>query len=112
MLNTVTLAQATQANDLVTIYKVQSANDSGFTREDVIAGTSQAVFPFIYITKPKVLVYRNGVLQRSGGTNDYTQQPANSTITFTSALTSGGLGYFHYCGRYLSGSSVRINDRR
>ena len=92
--NTVTLSQATQANDLVTIYKVQSANDSGFVREDVLAGTSQAVFPFVHNEDQKVLVYRNGVLQRSGGTNDYTQQPANSTITFTSALTQGDLVTF------------------
>ena len=92
--NTVTLTQATQANDLITIYKVQSANDSGFKREDVLAGTSQAVFPFVHNEDQKVLVYRNGVLQRQGGTNDYTQQPANSTITFTSALTQGDLVTF------------------
>jgi hypothetical protein len=92
--NTVTLTAATDADDLITIYKVQSANDSGFVREDVIAGTSQAVFPFVHSSDQKVLVYRNGVLQRQGGTNDYTQQPANSTITFTSALTSGDLVTF------------------
>ena len=92
--NTVTLTTATDADDLITIYKVQSANDSGFVREDVIAGTSQAVFPFVHSADQKVLVYRNGVLQRQGGTNDYTQQPANSTITFTSALTSGDLVTF------------------
>jgi len=92
--NTVTLNDATAADDLITIYKVQSANDSGFVREDVIAGTSQAVFPFVHNEDQKVLVYRNGVLQRQGGTNDYTQQPANSTITFTSALTSGDLVTF------------------
>jgi len=92
--NTVTLSTGTQAGDLITIYKVQSANDSGFIREDVIAGTSQAVFPFVHGEDQKVLVYRNGVLQRSGGTNDYTQQPANSTITFTSALISGDLVTF------------------
>ena len=92
--NTVTLANATQADDLLTIYKVQSANDSGFTREDVLAGTSQAVFPFVHSEDQRVLVYRNGVLQRSGGVNDYTQQPANSTITFTSALTAGDLVTF------------------
>jgi hypothetical protein len=92
--NTVTLTAATNADDLITIYKVQSANDSGFVREDVIAGTSQAVFPFVHSSDQKVLVYRNGVLQRQGGTNDYTQQPANSTITFTSALTSGDLVTF------------------
>lgn len=88
-LNTVTLTTATSADDLVTIYKVQSSNDSGFKREDVAAGASQAVFPFVHSEVQKVLVYRNGVLQRDGGTNDYTQQPANSTITFTSALTAG-----------------------
>lgn len=92
--NTVTLNEAAQTDDLVTIYKVQSANDSGYTREDVIAGQSQAVFPFVHNEDQKVLVYRNGVLQRQGGTNDYTQQPANSTITFTSALTSGDLVTF------------------
>lgn len=90
-LNTVTLSTATSAADLITIYKVQAANDSGFIRQDVIAGTSQAVFPFVHTTDQQVLVFRNGVLQREGGTNDYTQQPANSTITFTSALTSGDL---------------------
>ncbi len=92
--NNVTLTAGTQAGDLVTIYKVQSANDSGFTRQDVLAGTSQAVFPFVHTEDQKVLVYRNGVLQREGGTNDYTQQPANSTITFTSALIQNDLVTF------------------
>ena len=92
--NNVTLDAGTQAGDLVTIYKVQSANDSGFTRQDVLAGTSQAVFPFVHDEDQKVLVYRNGVLQREGGTNDYTQQPANSTITFTSALIQNDLVTF------------------
>ena len=92
--NTVTLSEATEANDLVTIYKVQSANDSGFVRQDVTAGQSQAVFPFVHNEDQKVLVYRNGVLQRQGGTNDYTQQPANSTITFTSALVEGDIVTF------------------
>jgi len=92
--NTVTLNDATEEGDLLTIYKVQSANDSGYTREDVIAGQSQAVFPFVHNEDQKVLVYRNGVLQRQGGTHDYTQQPANSTITFTSALIEGDLVTF------------------
>lgn len=92
--NTVTLNEATAENDLVTIYKVQSANDSGYVRQDVAAGASQAVFPFVHNDDQKVLVYVNGVLQRQGGTNDYTQQPANSTITFTSALIEGDLVTF------------------
>jgi len=92
--NSVTLNDATADADVLTIYKVQSANDSGFTRQDVAAGQSQAVFPFVHSEDQKVLVYRNGVLQRSGGTNDYTQQPANSTITFTSALIENDLVTF------------------
>ena len=92
--NTVDLVDATNVDDLVTIYKVQSANDSGYTRQDVLAGQSQAVFPFVHSEDQKVLVYRNGVLQRQGGTNDYTQQPANSTITFTSALVQDDLVTF------------------
>jgi hypothetical protein len=73
---------------------VQSSNDSGYKREDVLAGASQAVFPFVHTADQQVLVYRNGILQRDGGTNDYTQQPANSTITFTSALTISDLVTF------------------
>jgi len=89
--DTVTLSSPTSANDVVTIYKVQSANDSGYQRTEVVALAAQAVFPFVHTADQSVLVYRNGILQRPGGTNDYTQQPANSTITFTSALTAGDL---------------------
>jgi hypothetical protein len=92
--NSVTLTDPTDEGDLVTIYKVQSANDSGYVRQDVLAGQSQAVFPFVHNEDQKVLVYRNGILQRQGGTNDYTQQPANSTITFTSALVQDDLVTF------------------
>ena len=92
--DTVTLGSATAANDLVTIYKVQSSNDSGYIRQDVIAANAQAVFPFTHTSDQSVLVYRNGVLQRQGGTNDYTQQPTNSTITFTSAMSAGDIVTF------------------
>lgn len=92
--NSVTVSDPTDEGDLITIYKVQSANDSGYVRQDVLAGQSQAVFPFVHNEDQKVLVYRNGVLQRQGGTNDYTQQPANSTITFTSALVQDDLVTF------------------
>jgi len=92
--NTVTLGSATAADDIVTIYKVQSANDSGYTRSDIAAAAAQAVFPFSHTANQSVLVYRNGVLQRQGGTNDYTQQPTNSTITFTSAMSVGDIVTF------------------
>ena len=37
------------------------------------------------------MIYRNGVLQREGSSNDYTQQTAQSTVTFTQSLSLGDL---------------------
>ena len=34
-------------------------------------------------------VYKNGILQRSGGSNDYVTNAASDTVTFTSAVPSG-----------------------
>jgi len=85
--NTVTLGSATSAGDIITIYKVQASNNSGFTRTEITSSASQAVFPFVHTDTQAILVYRNGVLQREGGSNDYTQQASGNTITFTSGMS-------------------------
>ena len=89
--NTVTLTDGAAAEDAITIYKVQSANDSGYRREDIEANVNQAVFPYVHTEDQKILVYRNGVLQREGGTNDYTSSPSSNIITFTEALQESDL---------------------
>ena len=89
--NVVTLVTGATLNDAVSIYKVQSANDSGYRREDIEANANQAVFPYVHTEDQKILVYRNGILQREGGTNDYTSSPASNIITFTQALQESDL---------------------
>ena len=84
--NTVTLSSGASAGDIVTIFKVQNANTSGFSRTEVLSNANQAVFPYVHTADQSIMVYRNGVLQRSGSSNDYNTSPAQSTITFTTAL--------------------------
>ena len=92
--NTVTITPTTAINDVISIYKVPNAAQTGFTRTDATATTGQAVFTFVHNADQKVLVYKNGVLQREGSTQDYTTQPSASTITFTSGATAGDLMSF------------------
>ena len=89
--NTVTLGAGASAGDVISIFKVQSANTSGFSRTDVTANANQAVFPYVHTASQTIMIYRNGVMQREGSGNDYTTNPASSTVTFTSALSAGDL---------------------
>lgn len=92
--NTVTITPTTAINDVISIYKVPNAAQTGFSRTDATATTGQAVFTFVHSADQKILVYKNGILQREGSTQDYTTQPAASTITFTSGATAGDLMSF------------------
>jgi hypothetical protein len=87
--NTVTLAVGAALNDKITIMSIRASSVSNFARSDLTAAPSQAVFPFVHTADQRLLVYRNGILQRSGGSNDYTTSPDSDTVTFTSGLTSG-----------------------
>jgi hypothetical protein len=76
----------------VTIYKVRSSSVSGYTRTDTVAGAAgQASFPFVHGTDTVLQVYKNGVLQRDGGSFDYTTNPDNNTVNFNSLVTNGNL---------------------
>tara|TARA_R110001592_G_scaffold69153_1_gene211861 strand:- start:221 stop:1216 length:996 start_codon:yes stop_codon:yes gene_type:complete len=57
-----------------------------------VAGTNgQASFPFAHDTDTVLQVYKNGILQRDGGSFDYTTNPANNTVNFNSVVTNGNL---------------------
>lgn len=86
---TVTLGSGATDGDVVTIYRAQAPNVSGFSRTDMTSADGQVVFPYVHTESEEFLVYRNGILQRSGGANDYVSNAATDTITFTSGLTSG-----------------------
>lgn len=77
--------------ELVTIYKVRTNTISGYNRQDTLTLSDQVVFPYVHDDSSQVLVFKNGILQREGGSYDYVADPVSDTITFTSTVTTGNL---------------------
>lgn len=84
----VTLTAGATVGDTLSIYKIRATAITGFLRSDIIPATSQAVFSFVHDDTTKLQVYKNGILQREGGSFDYTTQPANNTVTFNANQTT------------------------
>lgn len=85
----VTFNAGLNLNDVVTIYKIRSTLITGYTRTDTTTVSDQTVFPFTHEESDVLQVYKNGILQIEGGSNDYTTQPDQNTVTFNSTVTSG-----------------------
>ena len=77
------------AGDVVSVFKVRATAITGFNRSDTDTTSSQAVFAFVHDENTKLQVYKNGILQREGGANDYTTSPSSNTVTFNSNVASG-----------------------
>jgi len=83
----VTFNSGLTTGNTVSIYKIRSDDITGYTRTDtVVPSGGQAVFPFSHDTDTSIQVYRNGLLQREGGSYDYTASPTSNTVTFTSTI--------------------------
>lgn len=78
----VTFTSGLSLNDTITIYKIRATTITGFKRTDFEPATGQSVFAFDHTAETKLQVYLNGVLQREGGSYDYTLQPDNNTVTY------------------------------
>ena len=85
----ITFNSGVTLNSVVTALKVRSTAITGFTRSDTVTTGAQTVFAFVHDEDTKLQVYKNGILQREGGANDYTTAPSNNTVTFTSSIPSG-----------------------
>lgn len=85
----VTFNSALANADVVSIYKIRSTAITGFTRTDTVTTGSQAVFAFVHDSTSRLQVYKNGILMREGGANDYTTSATTNTVTFNSAVASG-----------------------
>jgi len=77
----VTFNSGRTAGEIVSLFKIRATAITGYTRTDADTVNAQAVFPFVFDEDTKLQVYKNGILQREGGANDYTLQPANNTVT-------------------------------
>jgi len=88
---TVTFTSAMAGGEVVTLLKIRNAVDNGYVRTDFTTADAQAVFAYVHDEDDTLTVYFNGILQREGGSYDYTTSPASNTITLTSATTAGNL---------------------
>lgn len=87
--NEVTFTSGLSEDEVVTIYKIRTSSITGYTRDDTVTTASQTVFPFVHEEDTVLQVYKNGILQREGGSNDYVTNASSDTVTFTSAVPSG-----------------------
>jgi hypothetical protein len=87
----VTFGTGLSVNDLVTIYSIRSQSVTNYRRTDLTATSNQAVFAFVHTSDESLLVWVNGIIQRPGGSNDYTNDHTADTVTFVSALTLNDL---------------------
>ena len=83
-----TLASAAAVTNVVTIITIRASAVSNFRRLDYIAPSATAVVPFVFEDSERLLVYRNGILQREGGSYDYVKSAATDTITFLTPLNT------------------------
>ena len=85
----VTFNSGVTVGNVISIYKIRSSAITGFTRSDQVTSASQQVFPFTFESTSKLQVYKNGILQREGGSNDYILDAAQNQVVMNSAVASG-----------------------
>jgi len=89
--NTITIASATgvAVGDKMTVYSVRSQSVTNYRRQDTGITSSTNTIAFVHSSDETLLVWRNGVLQESGGGADYIASHATATVTFNVSLASG-----------------------
>lgn len=85
----VTFNSGLSVGNTISIYKIRADDITGYTRTDtVVPAGGQAVFPFTHDEDTSLQVYMNGILQRDGGSYDYTTSTTSNTVTFTSTVAA------------------------
>ncbi len=85
----VTLASGAALNDVITIITLRASAVSNYRRTDYVAVTTVPVIGFAHTDDERLLVYKNGLLLREGGSLDYVKSSVSDTITFNTPLESG-----------------------
>jgi hypothetical protein len=77
---------ALTTSNVITVAKVRTTAITGYVRkdDDVISATQQN-FSFVFDENTTLHVYKNGIFQREGGTNDYTLVPTSNIVQFNAA---------------------------
>ena len=87
----VTFNAGQTSGHIITIYKVRASSVTGYNRVDTLTTANQTIFPFTHDDQAVLQVYKNGILQRSGGSNDYTSSSTTNSVSFNSTVASGNL---------------------
>ncbi len=84
--DTITLAVAVNIGTVINILSIRAGAVSNYRRYDYTAPSTVAVVPFAHTDEERLLVYKNGILQREGASYDYVKSAATDTITFLTPL--------------------------
>ena len=90
-LGAITFIDPISTDDQIDVFKIRIDVNPGYRREDVVTIAAQNLFTFIHETNERVLVYRNGILQREGLGFDYVSNPDTNTVTFTDTIPTNSL---------------------
>lgn len=76
------------ANDAsITFFKIRGDASIASTRTDTTPPSTQTVFAYVFPDEAyELYIYKNGLLQREGGSHDYILSPGTNTITFLSSV--------------------------
>lgn len=84
----ITLASAVNIGVVITAISIRSSAVSNYRRLDYVAVGAVATVPFAHTDAERLLVYRNGILQREGASYDYVKSSVTDTITFLTPLAN------------------------
>lgn len=84
----ITLATPVNINTLITVITIRASAVSNYRRLDYIAVGTVPTVPFAFSDSERLLVYKNGILQREGAMYDYVKSAITGTITFLTPLAN------------------------
>lgn len=84
----VVLATPVDIGVVISIFTIRGSAVSNYRRLDYIAVGTVATVPFAFTDDEKLLVYRNGLLAREGGSYDYVKSSVTDTITWLTPLAN------------------------
>ena len=87
----VTFNSGLTVGQVVSVFKIRATSITGYNRVDTLTTATQINFPFTFDENTKLQVYKNGILQREGGTNDYTLIADQNTVQFNTGVPINNL---------------------
>jgi len=87
----ITFNSGLTTGQVVSAFKIRATSITGYNRVDTLTAATQINFPFTFDENTKLQVYKNGILQRDGGTNDYTLIPDQNTVQFNTGVPTNNL---------------------